>query len=156
MTRFIFDSRIGRILVTNDREGLREVRFVGRDVPCESPKGGGECAQVVAQLREYLDGQRRDFDVTMSPVGTPFQLEVWREVAEIPYGTTRTYAEVASRIGRPRAVRAVGAANGRNPISLIVPCHRVLGHDGSLTGYSGGLEAKAWLLELEGVRGRTS
>ena len=101
------------------------------------------------QLREYFEGSRRDFDLALDPIGTPFQLQVWEALRTIPYGRTRTYAEQAQAIGRPAATRAVGAADGRNPLSVVVPCHRVLGASGRLTGFAGGMTAKAWLLEHE-------
>ena len=101
------------------------------------------------QLKEYFAGKRFWFDLPLDFVGTAFQLRVWRALLTIPFGETRTYAEVAMGIGRPAAVRAVGAANGKNPISIVAPCHRVLGSDGQLTGYAGGFEAKARLLKLE-------
>ena len=101
------------------------------------------------ELLEYLDGRRRDFDLPLSPRGTPFQTSCWRALLDIPYGETRTYGQLAAAIGRPRAVRAVGQANHRNPIPILIPCHRVVGADGTLTGYGGGLELKAALLRLE-------
>jgi methylated-DNA-[protein]-cysteine S-methyltransferase len=101
------------------------------------------------QLEQYFAGRRREFDVPVAPVGTAFQQRVWDELQRIEYGHTISYAELAARIGRPTAIRAAGAANGRNPISILIPCHRVIGSSGSLTGYSGGLEAKRLLLELE-------
>jgi methylated-DNA-[protein]-cysteine S-methyltransferase len=104
---------------------------------------------VAQQLDEYFAGARTDFDVDVDLAGTPFQLEVWRALQAIPYGETISYAELARRIGRPAAVRAVGSANGRNPVSIIVPCHRVIGADGSLTGYGWGTTNKAWLLDHE-------
>jgi methylated-DNA-[protein]-cysteine S-methyltransferase len=103
------------------------------------------------QLAAYFAGERTDFDLPLSPSGTPFQLSVWRALLSIPYGETISYRELARRIGNAKAVRAVGAANGRNPIPIIVPCHRVIGADGSLTGYGGGLPRKRLLLELEGA-----
>lgn len=106
-------------------------------------------ALAAAQLAEYFDGARRDFDVPLAPRGTGFQRLVWRELAKIPYGETRSYGELARALGRPAASRAVGAANGRNPISILVPCHRVIAGSGALTGYAGGLAAKRWLLEHE-------
>ena len=107
-------------------------------------------AGAATQLGEYFDGSRTDFDLEVRFInGTAFQQRVWRELLEIPYGETRTYADLAAAIGLPTATRAVGAANGRNPISIIVPCHRVLGSDGALTGYGGGIERKRALLELE-------
>ena len=103
------------------------------------------------QLEEYFSGQRRTFDVPLDPIGTSFQLSAWLGLREIPYGETRTYGEQAAAIGRPSAPRAVGAANGRNPLSIFVPCHRVIGSNGKLTGYAGGVEAKQRLLEMEGA-----
>jgi methylated-DNA-[protein]-cysteine S-methyltransferase len=102
-----------------------------------------------AQLGEYFQGKRRTFSVEFDPAGTRFQKDVWNALAKIPYGETQTYGQIARQLGHPKAVRAVGAANGRNPISIMVPCHRVIGASGSLTGFAGGLEAKAHLLTLE-------
>jgi len=101
------------------------------------------------QLAEYFDGDRQHFDAPLKLAGTPFQQRVWRELVRIPFGTTITYAQLAQRIGRPTASRAVGHANSRNPISIIVPCHRVIGADAALTGYAGGIERKRWLLDFE-------
>jgi methylated-DNA-[protein]-cysteine S-methyltransferase len=101
------------------------------------------------ELKEYFEGQRTAFSVNLDPVGTEFQNKVWRALSEIPFGETRSYGEIAKRIGNAGAVRAVGAANGRNPISIIVPCHRVIGSTGKLTGFAGGLETKEQLLTLE-------
>ena len=105
------------------------------------------------QLNEYFAGTRKEFSVVLDLVGTPFQQEVWRALLGIPFGETRSYGELARQIGRPRAARAVGAANGKNPVSIIAPCHRVVGSSGELTGFAGGLAAKALLLRLEGVTG---
>lgn len=105
------------------------------------------------QLAEYFSGERTEFELPLDPQGTDFQVAAWKALAEIPYGETATYGEQAERIGRPTAVRAVGAANGRNPLSIVLPCHRVVGADGSLTGFAGGLEAKRMLLDHE--RGAT-
>ncbi|MDR0850569.1 MAG: methylated-DNA--[protein]-cysteine S-methyltransferase [Christensenellaceae bacterium] len=101
------------------------------------------------QIEEYLDGKRKDFDLPISLEGTSFQKRVWTELQKIPYGKTMTYSQIASAIGSPKAVRAVGGANNKNPISIIIPCHRVIGSDGSLTGYAGGLKIKEKLLQLE-------
>jgi methylated-DNA-[protein]-cysteine S-methyltransferase len=116
-----------------------------RDTPAPVPV----LARAAAQLAEYFAGTRRDFDVPLAPRGTGFQSLVWRELARIPYGETRTYGELARVLGRPSASRAVGAANGKNPISILVPCHRVIAGSGALTGYAGGLDAKRWLLAHE-------
>ena len=107
-----------------------------------------ECAR---QIREYFDGQRTSFDLPLAPEGTDFQQRVWKQIARIPFGETITYSELAKRAGAEGSARAAGAATGRNPITLVVPCHRVIGSDGSLTGYAGGLPRKTKLLELEGV-----
>jgi len=114
--------------------------------PASAPLG--ECAR---QIGEYLEGARRQFELPLAPQGSEFQRRVWIEIARIPFGETLTYAELAARAGAPGAARAAGAATGRNPLSIIVPCHRVVGSDGSLTGYAGGLERKTRLLELEGA-----
>ena len=111
--------------------------------------------QAMNQLQRYLAGERVQFTCPLDLHGTAFQVEVWEELYRIPYGKTHTYAEIARAIGRPAAVRAVGAANGANPVAIIVPCHRVIGSNGSLTGYGGGLPTKAWLLALEGIRNRS-
>jgi methylated-DNA-[protein]-cysteine S-methyltransferase len=106
-------------------------------------------ARATEQLNKYFAGERRGFDLPLAPTGTDFQLACWRALAEIPYGETRSYGEQAVRIGKPESIRAVGAANGANPIAIILPCHRVIGADGSLTGFGGGLETKRRLLDLE-------
>ncbi|PRP90734.1 Methylated-DNA--protein-cysteine methyltransferase [Enhygromyxa salina] len=131
----------------------------GPQVPGEGPDHGPEpypeahehalLDRAAAQLREYFAGTRRSFDVPVSPRGTEFQRAVWTALADIEYGQTRSYGELAAVIGRPSAARAVGAANGRNPLSLVLPCHRVIGSGGALTGYAGGLERKRWLLAHE-------
>ncbi|HZS86107.1 MAG TPA: methylated-DNA--[protein]-cysteine S-methyltransferase [Chloroflexota bacterium] len=105
--------------------------------------------RALQQLAEYFAGRRQAFDLPLAMLGTPFQQRVWQAVAAVPYGQTRSYGEIARAIGRPAAVRAVGAANGANPLPPIIPCHRLIGADGGLTGYGGGLGMKAWLLELE-------
>jgi O-6-methylguanine DNA methyltransferase len=107
--------------------------------------------QAVDELRRYFAGERVQFSCPLDLHGTPFQLAVWRELCRIPYGETRSYGEIACAIGQPNASRAVGAANGANPIAIIVPCHRVIGANGTLTGYGGGLPTKSWLLSLEGI-----
>lgn len=111
--------------------------------------------QAMDELNCYLAGEHVKFACPLDLHGTAFQVEVWQELYRIPYGETRTYAEIARSIGRPAAVRAVGAANGANPVAIIVPCHRVIGSNGTLTGYGGGLPTKAWLLALEGIKNNT-
>lgn len=158
MTRYAtFDTRLGTVYATLEDEGLSGLYFQGANhAPCISPHWKRDAKAEVfeacaRQLEEYLARERRKFDLPLAPRGTAFQMRVWREIARIAYGRTLTYAQLAERIGAPDAMRAVGAATGRNPLSIIVPCHRVIGSDGSLTGYAGGLGRKVALLELEGV-----
>lgn len=150
----LISTPIGELRVVASARALVAVYFPdqrGAQLP-RAPEDPGSPVldRAVAQLREYLAGTRRSFELELAPRGTAFQREVWSALTTIGYGETRSYAELAAMVGRPRASRAVGAANGRNPLSLIVPCHRVVGSDGSLTGYAGGVERKRWLLELEG------
>jgi methylated-DNA-[protein]-cysteine S-methyltransferase len=114
----------------------------------------GPFVAVCEQLTEYFAGKLQEFDVRLAPEGTEFQKRVWHELCRIPYGTSISYGELARRIGQPAASRAVGRANGQNPISIIVPCHRVIGADGTLTGYGGGIERKQWLLDHEAANSR--
>jgi methylated-DNA-[protein]-cysteine S-methyltransferase len=149
---------IGTLLATAKDGALTGLYFDrGRHVPAiaddwtEDPRAKpfDECARQVA---EYLDGKRKSFDLPLAPEGSEFQRKVWIEIGRIPYGKTITYAELAQRAGASGSARAAGAATGRNPISIIVPCHRVVGADGSLTGYAGGVARKAKLLEIEDAR----
>ena len=145
----ILDSPIGPLTIVVDGEGrLAQVTFGAG----ESAAPGAAALRVAEQLTEYFSGRRSSFEVPLGLRGTEFQLAVWNELLRVPYGETITYAELARRIGRPSAVRAVGAANGANPIPVIVPCHRVIGANGTLTGYGGGIERKQWLLAHEGRR----
>jgi methylated-DNA-[protein]-cysteine S-methyltransferase len=144
--RMTMDSPVGPLgIVVDERGRLVSVRFGGGE-------SSGDCGRVTGQLEEYFAGRRKTFELELAPRGTEFQLAVWNELLKVGYGETITYAELARRIGRPSAVRAVGAANGANPIPVIVPCHRVIGSNGSLTGYGGGIDRKQWLLALEGRR----
>jgi methylated-DNA-[protein]-cysteine S-methyltransferase len=148
------DSPVGRIMLVGNFRGLLEISFMaGRTPKAPDPRwhlDDSQFGDAIAQFRDYFDGNLREFDLRLQPSGTPFQLQVWKALREIPYGETISYAELARRIGKPRAVRAVGAANGKNPLSIVIPCHRVIGSDGSLTGYGGGMENKKYLLALEG------
>lgn len=139
------------ITLEADETSLRRLHF-GRMEP-DGPRDDEHpiLRQAVRELEEYFAGRRREFTVPVAPEGTEFQLAVWAGLTRIPYGTTWSYAQLAQAIGRPQAVRAVGAANGANPIGIIIPCHRVIGSDGSLTGFGGGLPLKRRLLELEGA-----
>lgn len=156
MTAFIelSTATIGVLTLTGSAAGLTGVYLEDhRHGPTDRSgwvRDRGELSMVAAQLEEYLAGERRTFDVRLAPPGgTPFQRRVWAALEEIPYAATTTYGELATRLGVPRAVRAVGAANGRNPLSIVRPCHRVVGASGALTGYGGGLAAKRALLALE-------
>lgn len=147
------ETPIGSLLVAADEAGLRLIHFQsGRARRQPDPAWQRDAAPFRAlrsQLAEYFARKRRHFDLVLAPEGTPFQLETWRALTAIPYGSTISYAELARRVGRPTASRAVGAANGANPLPIVVPCHRVIGADGSLTGFGGGLPVKRALLELE-------
>lgn len=140
------ESPLGWVEISASDEGVESVYFVDSRGRGEPNKITEQCKQ---QLQEYFDGNRKRFDLPLSPKGTDFQREVWRQLSLIPYGETTSYSFIAERLENPKAVRAVGAANGKNPISIIVPCHRVIGANGSLTGYAGGLKRKSWLLSLE-------
>jgi methylated-DNA-[protein]-cysteine S-methyltransferase len=147
-------SPIGSLLLTSDGSALTGVYMEPQELSIEGWAEDAALAPLAAaarQLSEYFAGNRRDFDLPMRLEGTAFQRRVWRELVEIPYGKTWSYGELARRIGNPNASRAVGLANGRNPLSIVVPCHRVIGADGSLTGYGGGIERKRWLLAHEGL-----
>lgn len=147
------DTPIGPLLLVGDGAALVEIglprRGVAPDAPEDAKASKAKLHAAARELDEYFAGTRQQFDVPLRPSGTPFQLEVWGALLTIPYGETTSYAEIALRIRRPRAVRAVGAANGANPLAIIVPCHRVIGSHGNLVGYGGGLPAKRWLLAHE-------
>jgi methylated-DNA-[protein]-cysteine S-methyltransferase len=147
------DSPIGPLLLAGDAEGLRYLSFVRGDRPtavaAEWQQDPGSFTHVMDELAAYFSGSLTRFTVTLAPRGTPFQLRVWQALCDIPYGETISYGELARRVGDPKASRAVGLANGANPVSIIVPCHRVIGSNGSLTGYGGGLPIKQALLALE-------
>ena len=146
-------SPVGEIVFVGEGEEINRLFFSDPAYPVTIDpawkRDDDRFAAARRQLEEYFAGERTDFDLPLAPVGTPFQQDVWRALREIPYGVTTSYAAIAVRIGRPSAVRAVGAANGRNPIGLVVPCHRVIGANGKLVGYAGGLDRKAWLLDHE-------
>lgn len=150
------DSPVGPLLLVGSDAGLHLIEFHMPRHPM--PRGDdwreGDhpvLRETQAQLEDYFAGKRRRFDLPLAPRGTEFQRQVWWELANIPFGTTISYAQLAARVGRPAATRAVGAANGRNPVPIVLPCHRVIGADGSLTGFGGGLPTKQYLLQLEGA-----
>lgn len=152
------ETPIGTVLLAGcEDHGLRYLGFqCGKGAKAPEPhwrRSDAPFHDAIAQLREYFAGTRRQFDLRLHPKGTDFQKSVWRALQQIPYGETRSYADLAEAIGRPTAVRAVGLANGANPLPIVIPCHRVIGKDGSLTGYGGGLAIKEALLRLEGAWG---
>jgi methylated-DNA-[protein]-cysteine S-methyltransferase len=153
--RAVTDSPVGPLTIVAGDGGVRAILWPGDDparvrlsAVADDPRHP-VVAATLEQLGEYFAGRRTDFDVALDPIGTEFQRSAWSALRTIPYGTTVTYGEQARRMGDRRKARAVGAANGRNPISIIVPCHRVIGADGSLTGFAGGTDTKAWLLAHE-------
>ncbi|MDO5425885.1 MAG: methylated-DNA--[protein]-cysteine S-methyltransferase [Eubacteriales bacterium] len=151
----IFESELGMLLLAEDGKGISDLNFLDdRKDAGEILKTGREeetplLAEGRKQLEEYFRGERKEFTLPLSLKGTEFQKLCWEALCTIPYGSTCSYGELARKIGRPKACRAVGMANHRNPVGIIVPCHRVIGADGSLTGYGGGMERKEWLLNLE-------
>lgn len=151
----MIESPLGPICLVGTDEGLTRVDFQGGKRPVDAAPSGrtppSYFDQVIQQLREYFEGTRRVFSLPLAPPGTAFQQRVWQALQQIPYGTTITYQDLAARLGKPTASRAVGAANGRNPIAIIIPCHRVIGRDGHLRGYAGGLHIKQQLLQHEGA-----
>lgn len=160
MTKSLFytwmKSPVGSLLLAGDDCGLRLLSFENskRAAAVQTGWKADEApfVEVVRQLQAYFGGERKEFDLPLAPEGTEFQLKVWRSLRTIPYGETISYSQLAERIGNPKAVRAVGLANGCNPIPIIIPCHRVIGSDGSLTGFGGGLSNKRKLLDLESTQ----
>jgi methylated-DNA-[protein]-cysteine S-methyltransferase len=151
----ILDSPLGPLTLVGEGEHLLAIHFPRRGKavppPTEASPDQGALDEAARQLGEYFAGRRRSFDLPLDPRGSEFQRGVWHALADIPYGETISYAELARRVGRPGAARAVGAANGRNPLPIVLPCHRVIGSDGTLVGFGGGLPAKRLLLGLEGA-----
>lgn len=158
----VIDTPVDRLFVGASDQGLHLIKFLDQresegeliaelEAAASEPasRGGHAIDEPVRQLREYFAGTRHEFDLPLAPKGTDFQLSVWQALRAIPPGVTTSYGAIAESIGKPTASRAVGAANGRNPISIVVPCHRVIGSNGTLTGYGGGLDRKAWLLNHE-------
>jgi methylated-DNA-[protein]-cysteine S-methyltransferase len=158
MVHRTIDTPVGPLLLAADAGRLHVLAFAGGDrAPAVAPDwqpDRGELDGLVAELGAYFTGRLKVFSTPLAPQGTPFQRAVWEELQRIPYGETVSYGELARRLGNPKAVRAVGTANGYNPIAIIIPCHRVIGSNGSLVGYGGGLPIKQTLLALEGRQGR--
>ena len=155
METCIISSPLGFTKIVGDDDGIASITVLNSEekitdiIPVELE----DC---VFQLQEYFDGKRKDFDIKLNPEGTDFQKKVWNQLLEIPYGKTLSYLDLSKRLGDIKAIRAVANANGKNPIWIIIPCHRVIGSDGSLTGYAGGLNRKQWLLEHESPYKQTS
>jgi methylated-DNA-[protein]-cysteine S-methyltransferase len=148
METAIISTPVGFIEIKGDEAGIVSILFFDKAQPTsETPQLLKEC---IDQLQEYFAGKRREFSIKINPQGTEFQKKVWNELRKIPYGTTITYKELAIRLGDVLCIRAAGTANGKNKINIIIPCHRVIGSDGSLTGYGGGLPRKRFLLQYEG------
>jgi len=153
LSRAVISTPLGFVEITTTDKAVRKVHMGGQGSGTKPQAGAppilGECCR---QLEEYFSGKRRRFDLALDLQGTEFEKKVWRQLLRIPYGQTASYQETAQAIGRPKAVRAVGAANGKNLVAIIVPCHRVIGRDGRLVGYGGGLWRKKWLLDHESRR----
>lgn len=150
MKTAVFTSPIGKIELKGDKNGLTAVIF--KDETCAEAKEDAipsELEQAVFQLKQYFDGKITQFHLKLNPQGTVFQQKVWRQLAAIPYGKTCSYMDIARQLGDAKVIRAAASANGKNPLSIIIPCHRVIGSDHSLTGYAGGIWRKKWLLEHE-------
>ncbi len=151
----IIESPIGLILLVGDEKGLKHLNFLkGKkrvEIPVDWIENYEFFREAARQLEAYFSGKLQSFNLKLAPEGTDFQKSVWKALCEIPYGETRTYKEIAVSIGKPKAYRAVGLANNRNPIAIIIPCHRVIGSNGKLTGYASGLDVKEFLLRLEKV-----
>jgi methylated-DNA-[protein]-cysteine S-methyltransferase len=142
-----FKCQLGIVKIVGDASGISEISILDDgEVSDTIPK---ELEQAVIQLQQYFEGKRTHFDLKLNPKGTDFQRSVWQELLNIPFGKTLSYMELSKKLGDLKAIRAVAAANGKNPLWIVIPCHRVIGTDGSLTGYAGGLWRKKWLLELE-------
>jgi len=145
------ESPIGLVQIVTSDAALLALDFVDPGQRRDGASESAFLAKAVSQIAAYFEGRRRVFDLPVSLAGTPFQRQVWQQLAAIPYGETTSYQAIAASIGRPKAMRAVGAANGLNPISIVLPCHRVIGKNGRLVGYGGGLWRKEWLLKHEGA-----
>ena len=144
-----YKSPIGTIEVKGNSKEIHSIYFIEEDFSTTLEVTSGEIKKCIQQLDEYFLGNRKEFELSLSPSGTEFQGKVWTELLKVPFGKTRSYLEQSKKLGDVKAIRAVASANGKNPISIIIPCHRIVGSDGSLTGYAGGVWRKKWLLEHE-------
>ncbi|RDK88585.1 methylated-DNA--[protein]-cysteine S-methyltransferase [Marinirhabdus gelatinilytica] len=148
MVNISINTPLGPLFIEGSRDGISSISFVDTPIS-ETIEVPPVLQQAVIQLNEYFNKQRREFSLQLAPKGTVFQQKVWKKLQDIPYGKTTSYQEMANQLGDPKVIRAAASANGKNPIAIVVPCHRVIGSDGSLTGYAGGLHRKKWLLEHE-------
>lgn len=149
MDCYFLQTEIGILEIKGNKEGLFSVLFATDSPQNISDIIPDSLKQTVRQLQEYFDGKRENFELKLNPQGTDFQKKVWQHLRSIDFGKTKSYQQMANELGDPKVIRAAASANGKNPISIIIPCHRVIGSDGSLTGYAGGLHRKKWLLALE-------
>lgn len=150
MNHFVYAMPLGRLTIEANDKGITAVYF--GDVELDTPRKPSKLTNNAAtQIQEYFAGKRRVFDLPLDPTGTDFQLSVWNALQTVPYGETRTYAQVAEMIGKPHAYRAVGMANNKNPIPILIPCHRVIGANNALVGYAAGVKIKRYLLKIEGI-----
>lgn len=140
-------SPVGILKIVVEDAAIRTIQFVEK--PGEEHSSNDVMETAIQQLDAYFDGRRKNFNLPLAPKGTSFQQKVWNELRNVPYGKTISYQEIANRLGDPKVIRAAASANGKNPIAIVIPCHRIIGSDGSLTGYAGGLHRKKWLLEHE-------
>lgn len=145
----VLDTPVGKLNIYANEQALVKVIFEEHDLDCNEAQDNSISRLGCLQLSEYLQGTRKQFDLPLAPQGTAFQQQVWQQLLKVEYGHTASYLDIANAISNPKACRAVGAANGKNPIAIIIPCHRVIGANGSLTGYAGGLPRKTFLLSLE-------
>ena len=148
MNQVLIASPLGTLEISGDLNGISSVTFLEDEFP-QSEKIPDALKTAVIQLQEYFDGNRTDFDLKLNPQGTDFQKRVWQELSQIPFGKTTSYLQMAKNLGDPKVIRAAASANGKNPIAIIIPCHRVIGSDQSMTGYAGGIWRKKWLLAHE-------
>ncbi|GAB4045124.1 methylated-DNA--[protein]-cysteine S-methyltransferase [Spirosoma litoris] len=158
MTTAVFESPLGLVRISGDEAGVSVISCLdvsGGELMNEMSMLAGPVQEAVRQLQAYFAGERQTFDFLMNPTGTAFQQTVWKALLDVPFGTTLSYLALSRRMGDEKAIRAVAAANGRNPLWIVIPCHRIIGSDGSLTGYAGGLWRKKWLLEHEGAFARS-
>ena len=149
MESYIFKTDIGHLEVKGTENGISSIVFIDSTSEISNTEIPSVLKSIVNQLQEYFSGNRTQFDVLLAPEGTTFQKKVWKQLQTIPYGKTVSYQKMANNLGDPKVIRAAASANGKNPIAIVIPCHRVIGSDGSLTGYAGGLYRKKWFLALE-------